>query len=104
MVSGVVKGMWASAQGGPVFMRRSTAADIFWIGMIPISVATGWVKASCTSRRCLFGRSCLDTGRHGKPPASRSNKQREAGNAAKRDFAKEIVDALVEQTKVRRHT
>jgi hypothetical protein len=41
-VVGVVKSLWASVQGDPVFMRRLNGwLTIFWVVMIPISFATG---------------------------------------------------------------
>jgi hypothetical protein len=41
-----VKSLWASVQGDPVFMRRVNGwLTIFWIVMIPVSLATGWVKS-----------------------------------------------------------
>ena len=40
------KGLWASIQGDPVFMRRVNGwLTIAWIVMIPISLLTGWVKS-----------------------------------------------------------
>jgi hypothetical protein len=43
---GVAKSLWASVQGDPVFMRRVNGwLAIFWVVMIPISIATGWVKS-----------------------------------------------------------
>lgn len=45
-MSGVVKSLWASIQGDPVFMRRVNGwLTIFWIVMIPISIATGWISS-----------------------------------------------------------
>ncbi len=42
----VLKSLWASVQGSPVFMRRVNGwLTVFWIVMIPISVATGWVHS-----------------------------------------------------------
>lgn len=42
----VVKSLWASVQGDPVWMRRLNGwLTLFWIGMIPISVITGWVHS-----------------------------------------------------------
>lgn len=42
----IVKTLWASIQGDPVFMRRVNGwLTIFWIVMIPVSLATGWVKS-----------------------------------------------------------
>jgi hypothetical protein len=43
---GPVKSLWASIQGDPVFMRRVNGwLTILWIVMIPVSLATGWVKS-----------------------------------------------------------
>jgi hypothetical protein len=43
---GVVKSLWASVQGDPVFMRRVNGwLAVFWVAMIPISLYTGWVKS-----------------------------------------------------------
>ena len=45
-MKGVASSLWASVQGDPVFMRRVNGwLTIFWIVMIPISLATGWVKS-----------------------------------------------------------
>ena len=42
----VVKSLWASIQGDPMLMRRLNGwLTIFWIVMIPVSIATGWVKS-----------------------------------------------------------
>jgi hypothetical protein len=43
---GVVSSLWASVQGDPVFMRRVNGwLTMFWLAMIPVSLATGWVKS-----------------------------------------------------------
>lgn len=42
----LAKGLWASVQGDPVFMRRLNGwMTIFWIIMIPVSIFTGWVSS-----------------------------------------------------------
>jgi hypothetical protein len=42
----VVKSLWPSVQGDPVFMRRVNGwLTIVWLVMIPVSLATGWVKS-----------------------------------------------------------
>ena len=42
----LVKSLWASVQGDPVFMRRVNGwLTMFWLAMIPISLATGWVNS-----------------------------------------------------------
>jgi len=41
-----MKSLWASVQGDPVFMRKVNGwLTLFWITMIPISIATGWVRS-----------------------------------------------------------
>jgi hypothetical protein len=43
---GAIKSLWAAVQGDPVFMRRVNGwLTIFWLVMIPVSLATGWVKS-----------------------------------------------------------
>src|SRR3954470_12077999 len=38
--------IWSSAQSNPAFMRRVNGwLTIFWIAMIPISLATGWLRS-----------------------------------------------------------
>jgi hypothetical protein len=42
----VIKSLWASVQGNPVFMRRVNGwLTIFWIVMIPVSWMTGWISS-----------------------------------------------------------
>ena len=42
----VVRSLWVSVQGDPVFMRRVNGwLTIFWLAMIPVSLVTGWVKS-----------------------------------------------------------
>ena len=42
----VVKSLWASIQGDPVFMRRVNGwLTIFWIVMIPVSMALGLLNS-----------------------------------------------------------
>src|SRR4051812_1161822 len=41
-----IRTLWSSAQADPKFMRRLNGwLTIFWITMIPVSLATGWVKS-----------------------------------------------------------
>ena len=43
---GPVKSIWAMVQGDPVFMRRVNGwLAVFWIVMIPISMAMGWLNS-----------------------------------------------------------
>jgi len=42
----VVKGLWASVQGDPIFMRRLNGwLTLFWVAMIPVSYELGWLKS-----------------------------------------------------------
>jgi hypothetical protein len=42
----MLKGLWASVQGDPIFMRRVNGwLTLGWLAMIPVSLATGWVKS-----------------------------------------------------------
>ncbi len=42
----VLRSLWASIQGDPVFMRRVNGwLTIFWIVMIPVSLVTGWISS-----------------------------------------------------------
>ena len=42
----LVKSVWASVQGDPVFMRRLNGwLTMFWIAMIPVSFELGWLKS-----------------------------------------------------------
>ena len=43
---GLIKSLWASVQGGAVFMRRLNGwLTVFWIAMIPISFEFGWLNS-----------------------------------------------------------
>lgn len=42
----MIKSLWASIQGDPVFMRKVNGwLTIAWVAMIPVSLATGWVRS-----------------------------------------------------------
>lgn len=42
----MLKSLWASVQGDPVFMRRINGwLTVFWIVMIPVSCATRWIDS-----------------------------------------------------------
>lgn len=42
----MIKSLWASVRGDPVFMRRVNGwLTVFWIAMIPVSLVTGWVNS-----------------------------------------------------------
>jgi hypothetical protein len=42
----VIRSLWSSIQGDPMFMRRVNGwLTVFWIVMIPISLVTGWISS-----------------------------------------------------------
>jgi len=42
----VIKSLWRSVQGDPVFMRRLNGwLTVFWVAMIPVSYELGWLKS-----------------------------------------------------------
>lgn len=99
----VVKSLWASVQGDPVFMRRLNGwLTIFWVVMIPVSMAMGWLNSVVyVSALSLWA---LVSGHWSAWQAARVEvKQEEAQRAAERQeqvTAAEVVKALVEQTTI----
>ena len=46
VVVSLIKSLWASVQGNPIFMRRVNGwLTIFWLAMIPVSLVTGWISS-----------------------------------------------------------
>ena len=42
----MIRSLWASVQGSPVFMRRVNGwFAVLWIAMIPVSYALGWLSS-----------------------------------------------------------
>jgi hypothetical protein len=103
VVSGVVKSLWASVQGDAVFMRRINGwLTVFWIVMIPISVATGWVKSVVyVSALSLWA---LVSGHWAAWQAARVEvqQQRDAARMEKRDIPGTVVERLVDETSLTR--
>ena len=97
----VVKSLWASIQGDPVFMRRVNGwLTVFWIIMIPISIATGWIS-SVTYVACL-SLWALVSGHWSAWQAARVEVEqvREAEKAEEKDVPGEVVERIVEETEV----
>jgi hypothetical protein len=103
VLSGVVKSLWASVQGDPVFMRRVNGwLTMFWIVMIPVSVATGWVHSVVyVSALSLWA---LVSGHWAAWQAARVEveQQRAAARLEKRDIPERVVDRLVDETTLTR--
>jgi hypothetical protein len=97
----VIKTLWASVQGDPVFMRRVNGwLALFWIAMIPISLETGWVKSVVyVSALSLWA---LVSGHWSAWQAARVevNQDLEAKKRSKEDVAQDVVDKIVDDTDV----
>jgi hypothetical protein len=99
----MVRSLWGSIQGDPVFMRRLNGwLTILWIVMIPISLATGWVKSVVyVSALSLWA---LVSGHWSAWQAARVEvAQQEETERQKREPVEEkVVDRLVEDTDIDR--
>ena len=102
---GIAKSLWASVQGDPVFMRRVNGwLTIFWVAMIPVSMAMGWLNSVVyVSALSLWA---LVSGHWSAWQAARVEvKQEEAQEAAEQqDVASDVVQALVEKTTIEPQT
>src|SRR6476661_219691 len=99
----MIKSLWASVQGDPVFMRRTNGwLTIAWIIMIPVSFATGWVKSvAYVSALSLWA---LVSGHWAAWQAARVEvaQKQEEERREKQDVAEDIVDHLVTKTTINR--
>ena len=97
----VFSSLWASVQGDPVFMRRVNGwFTIFWIAMIPVSIATGWVRSiTYVSALSIWA---LVSGHWSTWQAARVEvtQQREADERDQYPVEEKVVAAMVEQTDV----
>ena len=97
----VVKSLWASIQGDPLFMRRVNGwLTIFWIVMIPVSLFTGWI--SSVTYVAALSLWALVSGHWSAWQAARVEVQQveEAARQKSEDLAGEIVERVVEETEV----
>jgi hypothetical protein len=88
-------------QGDPVFMRRVNGwLTVFWMVMIPVSLATHWVSSVVyVSALSLWA---LVSGHWSAWQAARVevNQQEEQARRERRDLAGEVVNRIVETTDV----
>lgn len=92
----VVKSLWTSIQGEPVFMRRVNGwLTIFWIAMIPISIATHWIDS--VTYVAALSLWALVSGHWSAWQAARVEVEqaREAEEREKEDLPGEIVERLL---------
>jgi len=97
----VVKALWVSVQGDPKFMRRVNGwLTIFWIAMIPISIATHWI--SSVTYVAALSLWALVSGHWSAWQAARVevNQEREQRSRAIEDIPGEVVERMVEETEV----
>lgn len=97
----IVKTLWASIQGDPVFMRRVNGwLTMFWLAMIPISFEMGWLKSVVfVSALSLWA---LVSGHWSAWQAARVEvaQAREQERQAQEPVEEKVVDKLVERTEI----
>jgi hypothetical protein len=100
-MSGGVKSIWASVQGNPVLMRRLNGwLTMFWLAMIPVSLATGWVKSvTYVSALSLWA---LVSGHWSAWQAARVEvtQEKEAEQREQQDIPGEIVERIIKETEL----
>ena len=101
VVVAVMKSLWASIQGDPVFMRRVNGwLTIFWILMIPFSIFFGLLSSvSYVSALSLWA---LVSGHWSAWQAARVEVEQvaEARALEENPIEKRVVEKLIEQTDV----
>ncbi len=97
----IVKTLWASIQGDPVFMRRVNGwLTMFWLAMIPISFEMGWLKSVVfVSALSLWA---LVSGHWSAWQAARVEvaQAREQERQEQEPVEEKVVDKLVERTEI----
>lgn len=97
----MLKSLWTSIQGDPVFMRRVNGwLTLFWIVMIPVSIATHWI--SSVTYVAALSLWALVSGHWSAWQAARVEvKQQEEEQARDdQDLPGEIVERIVEDTEI----
>ncbi len=103
LMSTLVKSLWASIQGDPIFMRRVNGwLTIFWLLMIPVSILTHWIgSVTYVAALSLWA---LVSGHWSSWQAARVevNQQLESEERREEDIAGEIVERIVEDTDIQK--
>ena len=97
----VIKTLWASVQGDPVFMRRVNGwFTVLWVVMIPVSIVTGWIDS--VTYVAALSLWALVSGHWSAWQAARVEvaQQRELERAEEHPVEDRVVEKLVEQTTV----
>ena len=99
----MLKSLWASIQGDPIFMRRVNGwLTVFWLVMIPVSILTHWI--SSVTYVAALSLWALVSGHWSAWQAARVEvKQQEEERARDdEDLPGEIVKRIVEDTDIDR--
>ena len=95
----VIKTLWASVQGDPTVMRRINGwLTVFWVAMIPVSMAMGWLSSVVyVSALSLWA---LVSGHWSAWQAARVevNQVKAEEEHAQEDLPADIVDQLIART------
>lgn len=97
----MIKSLWASVQGDPVFMRRVNGyLTIFWIIMIPISIVTGWINS--VTYVAALSLWALVSGHWSAWQAARVEVKQEEESQKKEeeDVAEDVTQKLIEHTNI----
>jgi hypothetical protein len=95
----VIRSLWASIRGDPVFMRRVNGwLTVFWVIMIPVSLITGWI--SSVTYVAALSLWALVSGHWSAWQAARVEvrQEQEAQIAEEEPVEQRVVDKLVEET------
>jgi len=97
----VAKSLWGAVQGDPVFMRRVNGwFAVFWVAMIPVSYALGWLKSvAFVSALSLWA---LVSGHWSAWQAARVEvtQEKQADAQEEHPVEERVVDRMVERTDV----
>ncbi len=97
----IFKSLWHSVQGDPVFMRRVNGwLTMFWLAMIPISYAMGWLNSVVyVSALSLWA---LVSGHWSAWQAARVEvaQEKEIQHQKDEPMEEKVVDRIVEKTNV----
>jgi hypothetical protein len=97
----VIRSLWASVQGDPAFMRRVNGwLTMFWIVMIPLSIATGWI--SSVTYVAALSLWALVSGHWSAWQAARVEVEqaKEAARREEEDLPGEVVERVIKETQV----
>ena len=97
----MLKSLWASIQGDPIFMRRVNGwLTLFWLVMIPVSIATHWI--SSVTYVAALSLWALVSGHWSAWQAARVEVKQEEEERARddEDLPGEVVERIVEDTEI----